>query len=74
MEDVKCIFPQIICQDIPQELNKILFCKKERHFANDKLLSNFEENLKKLESSLTKKQKVKTVINVKETIGNIKII
>ncbi|XP_047469133.1 eEF1A lysine and N-terminal methyltransferase-like [Penaeus chinensis] len=73
ISDIKALFPSVLCQQIPEEVNCILFCSLSSQQAN--LKSDFEKGLREINKSLKQYQKTKEdVINTSEVCQNLSIL
>lgn len=75
VSDVKKVFPSIVCQQIPEEVNSILFCKVNGPCMKDEAMDSFKEGLSFTNITLKQKQGSKEdVIDVKDAMNNLSLL
>ncbi|CAL4069158.1 unnamed protein product, partial [Meganyctiphanes norvegica] len=75
LNEVKKVFGSIICQQIPEEVSSILFCRLNRDQYSDDLIGTFERALTSTNNFLKQKQGIEDdIIDIKESMKNISLL
>lgn len=75
LEDIKAVFPVVLCQQIPEEVNSVLFCSRcsQKNPQNYKM--RYEKGLNVVNESLKQQQKSsEDIIDFKEIAENLRIL
>ncbi|CAL4094377.1 unnamed protein product, partial [Meganyctiphanes norvegica] len=73
--EVKNVFPSVVCQQIPEEVNNILFCRLNDPKSTNEVMDCFERALTFTNTSLKHKQGSKEdIIDVKESMKNLSLL
>ncbi|XP_069175282.1 eEF1A lysine and N-terminal methyltransferase isoform X2 [Procambarus clarkii] len=75
LEDVKSVFPVVLCQQIPEEVNCVLFCLLSGLKRPEKIKLRFEKGLRTLNESLKQQQKTnEDIFSFSEITENLTIV
>lgn len=75
IQEIKSIFPVILSQGIPEEVNRVLFCSRALPRDPNKLKARFEKGLTGLNGALKRRIKCsEDVINVREVMENVTVL
>lgn len=75
MEDVKSVFPVVLCQQIPEEVNSVLFCSLSSQKNPQNYKMKFEKGLHNVNESLKQEQKSsEDIFDFKEIAENLSML
>ncbi|KAK4317286.1 hypothetical protein Pmani_011625 [Petrolisthes manimaculis] len=75
MQEIKSVFPVVLSQGIPEEVNRVLFCSRALPRDPNKLKTRFEKGLTGLNGALKRRIKCsEDVIDVREVMENLTVL